>query len=230
MILKAEKISKKYTRKTKNSNFFYAVSETDFELPENSLIEICGRSGSGKSTFLNMMCGILSPSSGKILIEENENQQTDLYSMDDENLSLFRNKNFGVIPQGQSGLSSLTVLENVKLSALVYKDDSKELSQFALSLLEKVGIADLKNEFPQNLSGGEMRRMAIARALINKPKFIFADEPTSDLDDENTQNILSLLQSISKENVGVLLVTHETDAAKYADKVYKMDGGKLSLV
>lgn len=230
MILKAEKISKKYMRKTKNSNFFYAVSETDFELPENSLIEICGRSGSGKSTFLNMMCGILTPSSGKVLIEENENQQTELYSMDDENLSLFRNKNFGVIPQGQSGLSSLTVFENVKLSALVYKDDSKELSQFALSLLEKVGIADLKNEFPQNLSGGEMRRMAIARALINKPKFIFADEPTSDLDDENTQNILSLLQSISKENVGVLLVTHETDAAKYADKVYKMDGGKLSLV
>lgn len=230
MILKAEKISKQYTRKTKNSNFFYAVCETDFELPDNSLIEICGRSGSGKSTFLNMMCGILTPSSGKILIEENENQQTDLYSMDDENLSFFRNKNFGVIPQGQSGLSSLTVLENVKLSALVYKDDSKELSDFALSLLEKVGIADLKNEFPQNLSGGEMRRMAIARALINKPKFIFADEPTSDLDDENTQNILSLLQSISKENVGVLLVTHETDAAKYADKVFKMDGGKLYLV
>ncbi len=230
MILKAEKISKKYTRKTKNSNFFYAVSETDFELPENSLIEICGRSGSGKSTFLNMMCGILTPSSGKILIEENENQQTDLYSMNDENLSLFRNKNFGVIPQGQSGLSSLTVLENVKLSALVYKDDSKEVSEFALSLLEKVGIADLKNEFPQNLSGGEMRRMAIARALVNKPKFIFADEPTSDLDDENTQNILSLLHSISKENVGVLLVTHETDAAKYSDKVYKMDGGKLYLI
>lgn len=230
MILKAEKISKKYTRKTKNSNFFYAVSETDFELPENSLIEICGRSGSGKSTFLNMMCGILTPSSGKVLIEENKNQQTDLYSMDDKNLSLFRNKNFGVIPQGQSGLSSLTVLENVKLSALVYKDDSKELSEFALSLLEKLGIANLKNEFPQNLSGGEMRRMAIARALINKPKFIFADEPTSDLDDENTQNILSLLQSISKEKVGILLVTHESDAAKYADKVYKMDGGKLYLV
>ncbi len=236
MILKAEKISKQYTRKTKNSNFFYAVYETDFELPENSLIEICGRSGSGKSTFLNMMCGILTPSSGNIFIEENEteskneNQKTNLYSMDDKNLSLFRNKNFGVIPQGQSGLSSLTVLENIKLPALVYENDSNELSDFALSLLEKVGIADLKDEFPQNLSGGEMRRMAIARALINKPKFIFADEPTSDLDDENTQNILSLLQSISKENVGILLVTHETDAAKYADKVYKMDGGKLNLV
>lgn len=229
MILKAEKISKQYTRKTKNSNFFYAVHETDFELPENSLIEICGRSGSGKSTFLNMLSGILTPSSGKIFIEENQNETSkiDLYSMDDEKLSVFRNKTFGVIPQGQSGLSSLTVLENVKLPALVYGEDSKDLENFALSLLEKLGIADLKNEFPQNLSGGEMRRMAIARALINKPKFIFADEPTSDLDDENTQNILSLLQKISRENVGVLLVTHESTAANYADKIFKMNSGKL---
>lgn len=229
MILKAEKISKQYTRKTKNSNFFYAVQETDFELSENSLIEICGRSGSGKSTFLNMLSGILTPSSGKIFIEENQNENSkiDLYSMDDKKLSVFRNKTFGVIPQGQSGLSSLTVLENVKLPALVYEEDSKDLENFALSLLEKLGIADLKNEFPQNLSGGEMRRMAIARALINKPKFIFADEPTSDLDDENTQNILSLLQKISRENVGVLLVTHESAAANYADKIFKMNSGKL---
>lgn len=229
MILKAEKISKQYTRKTKNSNFFYAVQETDFELSENSLIEICGRSGSGKSTFLNMLSGILTPSSGKIFIEENQNENSkiDLYSMDDKKLSVFRNKTFGVIPQGQSGLSSLTVLENVKLPALVYEEDSKDLENLALSLLEKLGIADLKNEFPQNLSGGEMRRMAIARALINKPKFIFADEPTSDLDDENTQNILSLLQKISRENVGILLVTHESAAENYADKIFKMDSGKL---
>lgn len=226
MILKAEKISKKYLRKTKNANFFYAVSETDFELPENSLIEICGRSGSGKSTFLNMVSGILTPSSGKILICDDKSE-TDLYSMEDEKRSVFRNKNFGVIPQGQSGLSSLSVLENVKLPALVYGEDSSELTDFALSLLEKVGIADLKNEFPQNLSGGEMRRMAIARALINKPEFIFADEPTSDLDDENTQNILGLLQQISKEGASVLLVTHEVGAEKYADKVFRMDSGVL---
>lgn len=230
MILKAEKLSKQYTRKSRNTNFFYAVQETDFELPENSLIEICGRSGSGKSTFLNMLSGILTPSSGKIFIEENQNEnyKIDLYSMDDEKLSAFRNKTFGVIPQGQSGLSSLTVLENVKLPALVYGEDSKDLENLALLLLEKLGIADLKNEFPQNLSGGEMRRMAIARALINKPKFIFADEPTSDLDDENTQNILRLLQKISRENVGVLLVTHETAAANYADKIFKMDSGRVS--
>lgn len=236
MILRAEKISKKYPRKTKNANFFYAVSETDFELSENSLIEICGRSGSGKSTFLNMVCGILTPSSGKILIyDENKTSlqdltrqsPVDLYSIEDDARSAFRNKNFGVIPQGQSGLSSLSVLENVKLPALVYGEDSSELNCFALSLLEKVGIADLKNEFPQNLSGGEMRRMAIARALINKPKFIFADEPTSDLDDENTQNILGLLRQISKEGASVLLVTHEVGAEKYADKVFRMDGGVL---
>lgn len=174
-----------------------------------------------------MICGILTPSSGKILIYDESKNETDLYSIEDDARSAFRNKNFGVIPQGQSGLSSLSVLENVKLPALVYGEDSSELNCFALSLLEKVGIADLKNEFPQNLSGGEMRRMAIARALINKPKFIFADEPTSDLDDENTQNILGLLQQISKEGASVLLVTHEVGAEKYADKVFRMDGGVL---
>ncbi len=222
MILKAEKITRKYTRLRKNSNFFYAVKETNFELKPGELVEICGRSGSGKSTFLNMMCGILKPSSGKIFACEK-----DLYAMNDAELSVFRNKNFGVIVQGQSSLSSLSVLENVKLPALIYKNDSEELNERALFLLEKVGIADLKNENPDSLSGGEMRRMAIARALINNPDFIFADEPTSDLDDENTQNILALLQNLAGEGKAVLLVTHETDAEKYADKVYKMDGGNL---
>lgn len=229
MTLNAQNISKKYTRKSKNANFFYAVKETDFELKENSLTEICGRSGSGKSTFLNMMCGILSPSSGHILICD-EKSQADLYNMDDKELSLFRNAHFGVVPQGQSGLSSLTVIENVKLPALVYGEDSNKVTEEAENLLEKVGIADLRDEFPQNLSGGEMRRMAIARALINKPEFIFADEPTSDLDDENTRNILSLLKQIASEGAAVLLVTHETDAEKYADTVYKMNAGALEKV
>lgn len=229
MILRAQDISKKYTRKTKDSNFFYAVSKTDFLLKENSLTEICGRSGGGKTTFLNMMCGILTPSSGSLLVC-NGNEETDLYAMDDKERSLFRNRHFGVVPQGQSGLSSLTVIENVKLPALVYGSDSKELTERASHLLEKVGIADLKDEFPQNLSGGEMRRMAIARALINKPEFIFADEPTSDLDDENTRNILSLLRQIAKDGSAVLLVTHETDAEKYADTVYKMNAGTLEEI
>ncbi len=274
MTLKAENIAKKYIRKTKNANFFYAVQKTDFEIRQGEFIEIVGRSGSGKSTFLSMMCGILKPSEGRILIGGTETQEdsdnlhdskdfqdstdsvaskdfTDIYLMDDNSLSVFRNKNFGVIPQGQSGLSSLSVLENVMLPAMIYEkkqsgnsktensghgnggnaDSKTGCEKRAVYLLEKLGIAELKNEMPENLSGGEMRRMAIARALINKPAFVFADEPTSDLDDENTQNILSLLKSIAKEeNAGVLLVTHETDADKYADKIYKMDAGVLKFI
>lgn len=214
-------------RKTKSANFFYAVRGAELEIPENSFVEICGRSGSGKSTFLSMMCGILTPSEGKVLAGGGSETFLDLYSMDDEKLSAFRNKNFGVVPQGQSGLSSLTVLENVKLPALVYGDGSKELTDFALYLLEKTGIAHLKDEFPQNLSGGEMRRMAISRALVNRPCLIFADEPTSDLDDQNTQNILGLLRQIADDGASVLLVTHESGAEKYADKVYRMDAGEL---
>lgn len=234
MILKANEIAKKYFRQTKNANFFYAVQKTSFELKQGELIEIIGRSGSGKSTLLSMMSGILEPSEGNVTIKnESENagknsREIDIYKIADEELSVFRNKNFGIIPQGQSSLSSLSVLENVMIPALVYKNESPEIKEKAVSLLEKVGIADLINENPNNLSGGEMRRMAIARSLINEPVFIFADEPTSDLDDENTQNVLSLLKNIAKtENAGVLLVTHETDAEKYADKVYKMDAGIL---
>ena len=225
MKITADKITKKYQRISKSSNYFYALQETDFELESGVFAEIYGRSGSGKSTFLNILSGILTPSEGKILIDGK-----DLYLMQDSELSKFRNKCFGVIPQGQSGLNSLTVLENVKLPALIYGADSEQLTQKALKLLEQVGIAQLCNEKPQSLSGGEMRRMAIARALINEPAFVFADEPTSDLDNENTHNVLSILRDITKNGTGILLVTHETDADKYADKLYKMDAGRLSSV
>lgn len=229
MELIAENVSKQYFRKTKNSNYFDALKETSFTLKSGNLIEIEGRSGSGKSTFLNIMAGILQPTTGKIIFkDEKSGTEKNIYNMNDTELSQFRNKNFGIIPQGQSGLSALSVIENVKLPALIYNPDSEELSERAKNLLEKMGIKELAEEKPCNLSGGEMRRMAIARALITKPAFIFADEPTSDLDDENTKNVLSLLQEIAQQGTSVLLVTHETDAARYANQVYKMNAGVLS--
>ncbi len=229
MELIAENVSKQYFRKTKNSNYFDALKETSFTLKSGNLIEIEGRSGSGKSTFLNIMAGILQPTTGKIIFkDEKSGTEKNIYNMNDTELSQFRNKNFGIIPQGQSGLSALSVIENVKLPALIYNPDSEELSERAKNLLEKMGIKELAEEKPCNLSGGEMRRMAIARTLITKPAFIFADEPTSDLDDENTKNVLSLLQEIAQQGTSVLLVTHETDAARYANQVYKMNAGVLS--
>lgn len=228
MILKAENISKKYKRNSKSEIYFDAVKETNFQLNENELVEIIGRSGSGKSTFLSILSGILTPTSGKVFFfAEKDMASKDLYALSDKELSLLRNQNFGIIPQGQSGLSSLTVLENVILPSLVYGESNPQIEKKALDLLEKVGILSLKDALSTELSGGEMRRMAIARALINSPKVIFADEPTNDLDDENSKGVLDLLKTISKENASVVLVTHETEAQKYADRILRMDGGIL---
>ncbi len=229
MELIAENISKQYFRKTKNSNYFDALKETSFTLSSGKLVEIEGRSGSGKSTFLNIMAGILQPTTGKIIFkDEKSGTEKNIYEMNDTELSQFRNKNFGIIPQEQSGLNALSVIENVKLPALIYNPDSEEITQRAKNLLKKMGIEELAEEKPCNLSGGEMRRMAIARALITNPAFIFADEPTSDLDDENTKTVLSLLQEIAQQGTSVLLVTHESDAARYANQVYKMNAGVLT--
>lgn len=238
MILKAENISKKYKRNKKSENTFDAVKNTDFELNENELVEIIGRSGSGKSTFLSILSGILTPTSGKVTFFDNangKNEEKDLYSLSDEELSVLRNRNFGIIPQGQSAISSLTVLENVLLPSTIYSknetvNEIQKIEEKALSLLEKVGIAHLKDSFPNELSGGEMRRMAIARSLINSPKVIFADEPTNDLDDENSKIVLQLLKSISKEGTSVLLVSHEADAENYADRIVRINNGEFSHI
>ena len=222
MTLKAEQISKKYFRPTKSASHFEAVKPLDFALESGKLVEITGRSGSGKSTLFYMLAGILKPTAGRVLCDG-----TDLYSLKDDALSRFRNKKIGVIPQGQTGLFALTVLQNVLAPAALYGDTAAFESR-ARELLESVGIADLADAKMSELSGGEMRRMAIARALIMNPEIIFADEPTDDLDDENTRGVLELLQKTAHGGKSVLLVTHEASAAQYADEVWRMDAGALA--
>lgn len=220
MKLTAEKISKKYNRKTGGAGYFYAVGETDFALEKNVLTAVFGRSGSGKTTLLHMLGGLLAPDSGRVLADGR-----DIFALSDKALSAFRNRYIGVIPQGSTPIASLTVLENVLLPSLMAGERAEA---YALELLETVGIAALRDAMPGELSGGELRRMAIARALINKPSIVLADEPTGDLDDENTAKVLSLLRDTAAGGAAVLLVTHESEAANYADIVLKMDGGKLT--
>ena len=220
MEITAEKITRQYFRKSRGSNVFQALKETDLTLEPGRLVEITGRSGSGKSTMLNILSGLLAPTSGKVLYDG-----TDIYAMGDAERSRFRNQNIGIIPQGQTGLHSLTVLENVLLPCTMYGDEIPE--EKAVALLERVGIAELRDTYPNELSGGEMRRLSIARAMLRNPEIILADEPTGDLDDENTHAVLKLLREAADNGAAVLLVTHETEAAAYADKVYVMDGGVL---
>ena len=220
MILRAENISRRYFRQGKGSNFFYAVKDASLTLEGGTLTEIRGRSGSGKSTFLNMLSGLLEPSEGKVMLDEK-----DLYLLPDQARSRLRRDHIGVIPQGQTGLHSLTVLENVKLPGWMY-DGAPCSDERAMELLESVGIAALANVYPNELSGGEMRRMAIARSLVMEPEILLADEPTGDLDDANTATVLGLLRRIADGGTAVLLVTHE-QADAYADRIFRMDGGCL---
>ena len=221
MELKAEGVSRQYFRKTKLSNVFLAVKETSLILPAGQLTEITGRSGSGKSTLLHMLAGLLTPTTGRVLLGG-----TDLYALDDAERSKLRNGSIGVIPQGQTALRSLTVLENVKLPYTMYGDEASD--DTTLELLERVGLAALRDAYPNELSGGELRRLAIARALLRKPRVLLADEPTSNLDDENTRAVLRLLRHCANEGAAVLLVTHERAAAEYADRVLCMSSGVLS--
>lgn len=241
MNVKAREISKKIARKNAPDAPFLAVAPLNLNLREGQITTIMGKSGSGKSTLLNMLSGLLDPSEGQILLDE-----TDLYRLTDEERSVFRNDRFGVVPQGQTPIGTLTVLENVLLPGLLKlenakhnkrkgpdteksadKDPIKVLEERALILLEKLGIDKLQNAYPKELSGGECRRMSIARALILEPDVIFADEPTADLDDENTQKVLELFRECANRGATVLLVTHDEEAVHYSDIVFDMKGGVL---
>ena len=221
MKLEAKGVKKDFARGGNSGSVLEAVKPLDFSLESGELVEITGRSGSGKSTLLSMMAGMLVPTGGSICIDD-----TDIYSMKEEERSRMRNDRIGLIPQGHTALRSLTVLENVMLPFVLYHRETPPEDR-AKELLWKVGLFDMKDERPNALSGGELRRMAVARALLMKPEVLLADEPTAGLDDENVELVMELLRSAADEGASVLLVTHENEARKYADRVLAMDGGRL---
>ena len=223
MILKAEGISKTFFRNTGSANYFYAVSPLSIEILPESVTVLTGRSGSGKTTLLNMLAGILEPTEGKVLLDD-----TDLYSLKDDVLSRLRNERIGVVPQARSAVDTLTVMENILLPARLYGKHAP--AEEARQWMEQFGIDSLADAMPRELSGGELRRMAIIRAVVQDPDILFADEPTGDLDDENTEKVLSALYSFAHDQKkAVFIVTHENDALKYADRIFRMEKGRIDL-
>lgn len=207
-------------QRSKHSAVFTAVEPVDLRLEPSSLTVITGRSGSGKSTLLNMFAGLLAPTRGSILLDG-----VDLAALDEPRLARLRNERIGLVPQGHTALRSLSIIENVLLPSILYHGADE---QRAGALLDEVGIGKLAHAKPQELSGGELRRMAVARALIMSPGIVLADEPTSGLDGDNAIAVLSLLRRRADEGAAVLVVSHDDEARGFADRVLVMDSGRLS--
>ncbi len=220
MQLRAENISRRYFRKHGEANFFEAVRPVSLTLESGQLTVLNGKSGSGKTTLLNMLAGLLNPSEGKVYLNE-----TDLYALEDRELSRLRSEKIGVIPQGRSAVDTLTVYENILLPGILYGETPR--TDEAEKWMEMLGISDLRNAMPAELSGGELRRMAIARTLTANPEVILADEPTGDLDSDNTAAVLTAFRQAAKAGKTVLVVSHETDAEAYADQIYHMENGTI---
>ena len=226
MILEACSVEKWYLRGKGGSNRFYAVKDANLTLEGGKVTVLTGRSGSGKTTLMNMLAGLLVPDGGKVLLDGK-----DLYGFNDDALSRLRNRHFGMIPQGADVLPDLTVMENILLPRGIYGDQAgpslPQEEKRALELLEQMEVGHLADSRAKELSGGERRRLCAARALAGAPEFVFADEPTSDLDDHNTRIILSMLASAADAGCAVMIVTHDMGALDYADVNFRMDGGIL---
>ncbi|MBQ5399732.1 MAG: ABC transporter ATP-binding protein [Treponema sp.] len=211
-MIAVEKISKSFKSPrgavTVLDGFSCSISDGEF-------FGIAGKSGAGKSTLLSIIAGLQEPDSGKILIEG-----TDIFSLNDKDRSSFRNKKIGFVSQEQSFISSLTVMDNVRLPFFLGKktvqNDSEKNAEL---LLESLGIKHLADCFPSDLSGGENHRVLIARALMNNPSVILADEPTSSLDREQGESVIQIFRKLADEGKTIVMVSHDESALNSCDKI-----------
>jgi putative ABC transport system ATP-binding protein len=220
MILEVQELSKEFTQKNEKIN---AVKKASLQIKSGEFVSIIGPSGSGKSTLFHMITGMQKPTSGKVMIG-------DLYVNEagEKQFAEIRNKEIGYVLQEQNLLGNFTVLENVCMPYFISRN-RKQINIYdnAKRVLEEVGLWHLKNSNPNEISGGEARRVAIARALINEISIIVADEPTSNLDTDNSTIIMKLFRKISDSGVAVLISTHDHGFLDYSDRAYVMQHGCL---
>ena len=220
--LRAINLSKEFQRRgAQGHTSFEAIRAVNMSVAEGDFVTITGASGSGKTTLLTLLAGLALPTSGAVAFRGKS-----MHTLTDKELSVLRNKEISFIPQGMGLLGNLTVFDNVRAPQL-FAGKGGANSDRAAFLLEAMGLFDLAFEFPQTLSGGEIRRVAIARALFNEPAVLIADEPTSDLDPENTLMVMDLLRKANEQGITIIVVTHEQDVAAYGARRFSMEKGEL---
>ena len=223
ILLRAENIVKNYIS---GEETLHILKGINFEIEEGLSIAISGRSGSGKSTLLNILGGLDRTDEGKVFIHNDE-----ITTLSEKKLNLYRSKKVGFIFQFHYLLKDFTALENIMLPACIAGISKKDAKLRALSLLKDVNLEDRKNHFPSMLSGGERQRIAVARSLVNDPSLILADEPTGNLDPQNSDIVSELLYAgAKKHNKTLIVVTHDKKVAKKASMQFFLDEGVLSIL
>ena len=219
IIISAENLVKKYG---KGEDEVIALNDVSMKIRKGEFISVTGESGSGKSTLLNVLGSLDKPDSGKIMVGDN-----DLVTMQDNDLAAYRRRKTGFIFQTYNLIPVLNVVENIVLPLNL--DNAKTDKDYLEELLELSGLSDKRNRFPHELSGGQQQRVAFVRALIHKPEIIFADEPTGNLDNKTSRDIIAILKnSVRKYNQALVLITHDLSVASQADTIYVMNDGVLS--
>ena len=229
VILRAENLMKTYGT---GGTFLNAVNRVDLPIYEREFAAIVGPSGSGKSTLLHLLGGIDIPSGGSVWYcppSESEGKPFNLYALSPSKLAKFRGKTFGFVFQNYALLPVLTAWENVTIPS-VYNDIPFR-EEYAFELFDRLGIANRTDHLPSELSGGEQQRVAVIRAMISRPRILFADEPTGNLDSKNGAELIALLRELSGEqNMTVVMVTHDPAAADRCDRIIRMADGAVTGV
>lgn len=200
----------------------HALRGVSLQIRRGEFLAIMGASGSGKSTFMNIVGCLDRPSSGQYLLEG-----IDVSRHDKRALALIRNQKLGFVFQGFNLLARTTALENTELPTLYTKIDKAERQKRAAEALAMVGLTDRAQHFPSQMSGGQQQRVAVARALVNHPSILLADEPTGNLDSRTSVEIMEILQNLNDKGLTVVLVTHEHDIAQFAKRVLVFRDGKI---
>ncbi|MGE5617776.1 MAG: ABC transporter ATP-binding protein [Sphingomonadaceae bacterium] len=199
-----------------------ALRDVDLQIDEGEMVAIMGPSGSGKSTLLTVLGAMTPPTSGTVLMDG-----IDVYALPAERRADFRHEYLGFVFQQQHLVPYLTALENVMLPMAISRRPHRDQEEMALAALERVGLADKLHRLPSQLSGGEQERVAIARAVVNEPPIVLADEPTGCLDSETGAEVMELLRTLNREGLTVLVVTHNPDNTRYAQRTVRLKDGLI---
>lgn len=221
MILEVKNIKKLYTTRL-GGNSVQALSNVNFSVEEGEYVAIMGESGAGKTTLLNILAALDKPSSGDVVLSGNS-----LVQMKEKELAKFRRNNLGFVFQDFNLLDTFSLKDNIFLPLVLSGKKHNEMHDRLVPIAEKLGISQILEKYPYEVSGGQKQRAAVARALITDPKLILADEPTGALDSHSADSLLQLFAKLNAEGQTILMVTHSTKAASHANRVLFMKDGEV---